>query len=58
MSDVSWLSLGVAFIVSLLAGLLAIGGFMRHVQQKGMQQYVIYRWLLAGGTCLVYWMRS
>ena len=58
MGDVSWLSLGVALVVSFFAALLAIGGFMRHIQTKGMQQYVIYRSLLAVGTCVVFWVKS
>jgi undecaprenyl-diphosphatase len=56
--DLSWLSFGVAVIVSTLAGLLAIGGFLRHVQTKGIGQYLSYRWILAGGVCAAYWIRS
>lgn len=58
MPDVSWLSFGVAFIISLLVGLLSIGGFMKHIQQKGLGQYVIYRWVLAAGIVLVHWYRN
>jgi undecaprenyl pyrophosphate phosphatase UppP len=57
-ADLSWLSFGVAFIVALFSGLLAIGGFMKHVQTRGMGQYVIYRWLLAAGVCGAYWFRG
>lgn len=58
MFDLSWLSFAVALIVTLFVSLLAIGGFMKHVQQKGLGQYVIYRWILAGGVCAVYWLRT
>lgn len=58
MPDLSWLSFSVAVPVSCLVGLLAIGGFMRHVQQKGMGQYVAYRILLALGVCVTLWLRS
>lgn len=56
--DVSWLSFCVALVVTALVGLLAIGGFMKHVQQKGLGQYVIYRWILASGVGVLYWIRT
>jgi undecaprenyl-diphosphatase len=56
--DLTWLSFGVALIVSWLVGLLAIGGFMKHVQQKNLNQYIIYRWVIAAAVCGTYWMRS
>jgi undecaprenyl-diphosphatase len=57
-ADLSWLSFGVAFVIALFAGLLAIGAFMKHVQQKSINQYVIYRWILAAAVCSLYWVRS
>lgn len=56
--DVSWLSFCVAILVTTLVGLLSIGGFMKHVQQKGLGQYVIYRWILAAGIAGLYWVRT
>ncbi len=56
--DVSWLSFSVAILVTLLVGLLSIGGFMKHVQQRGIGQYVVYRWILALGVCALYWVRN
>jgi undecaprenyl-diphosphatase len=57
-ADLSWLSFGVAWIVSLLAGLLVIGGLMKHIQHKGMGQYVAYRWILSVGVALAFWLKS
>lgn len=58
MEDVSWLSFGVALVVSSLVGLLSIGGFMKHIQQKGLTQYVFYRWILGAGVFAVCWLRK
>lgn len=58
MPDLSWLSFCTAILVTLLVGLLTIGGFMKHVQRKGMGQYLGYRWLLASGVFVVYWLRA
>ncbi len=58
MPDLSWFSLAIATIVSFAVSLLTIGGFMKHVQQNGMRQYVLYRWALAIGVCVVTWYRS
>jgi undecaprenyl-diphosphatase len=57
-ADLSWFSFIIAIIITTLAGLLAIGGFMKHIQRKGFGQYIIYRLLLAGGVLVVYWIRS
>lgn len=57
-ADVSWLSFGVAVVVSFFSGLLAIGGLMKHVQRNGFGQYVIYRLLVAGATGIVFWIRN
>ena len=58
MPEVSWLTFFVALIVTFFVSLLVIGAFMKHVLQRGMSQYVIYRCLFAGGICVVYWMRN
>ena len=55
--DITWLTFFVAILIALLSGMLAIGGLLKHVQQKGFGQYVIYRWLAAIGVCTVYWLR-
>lgn len=47
--ETSWLTTGVAFTVSFLCGLLAIGGFMRNIQEKKMRGYAVYRFLLGLG---------
>ena len=57
-ADLSWLSFSVAAIVTFVVSLLVIGGFMKHVQQKGLKQYVFYRWILAISVCVVYWIRT
>lgn len=56
--ELSWLSLGSAFLVSFLTGLLAIGGLTKHVQRKGFGQYAAYRMIVAIGVGIVFWMRS
>ncbi len=58
MLDVSWLSFAVSIIVSFFAGLLAIGGFLKHIQHSGLKKYVLYRWVVAVGIAVVYWSRS
>ncbi len=57
-TDLSWLSFGVAILVAFFVGLLAIGGFIKHVQHKGLTQYVFYRLILGAGVFVVYWFRS
>jgi undecaprenyl-diphosphatase len=56
--DISWLSFCVAMIVCWLVGLLSIGGFMKHIQQKSLNQYMIYRWILAAAIFGTYWVKS
>jgi undecaprenyl-diphosphatase len=58
MPDMTWLTFAVTIIVSALAGLLAIGGFMKQIQKKGFGQYIFYRCLLAAGTGIVLWLRA
>jgi undecaprenyl-diphosphatase len=55
--EVSWLSLGVALIVSLLAGILTINALMSHVRRKGVGQYIVYRVIFAVGSLAVTWYR-
>ena len=56
--DLSWMSFGVAFVVSFLSGLLAIGGLMKHIQRNGFGQYAVYRLIVAGVTGAVFWFRN
>lgn len=56
--DLTWMSFGVAFVVSFLSGLLAIGGLMKHIQRSGFGQYAFYRLVLAGITGVVFWLRN
>ncbi len=58
MPDVSWLSFAVALIVTFFVSLLVIGGFTKHIQSKGMGQYVVYRFLLAAITVGAFWMKN
>jgi undecaprenyl-diphosphatase len=58
MPDMSWMTFYVALVVSLLTGLLAIGGFMKHVQRNTVFQYAVYRWLVTGGILALYFYRS
>ncbi|MFZ9596560.1 MAG: undecaprenyl-diphosphate phosphatase [Bdellovibrionia bacterium] len=56
--EMSWLSFGTATVVSLFVGLLAIGGFTKHVQNKGMGQYFFYRIFIGAGIFGLYWVRG
>jgi undecaprenyl-diphosphatase len=56
--DLSWLSFTIAALVTFLTGLLAVGGVMKHVLKKSFGHYAVYRFLLAGATLAVFWMRS
>ena len=56
--DLSWLSFGVALVVSFFSGLLAIGGLMKHIQRNGFGQYAVYRLALAAVTGGVFWLRN
>lgn len=44
--------------VTLFAGLLAIGGFVKSVQIKGIRGYLGYRVLLGISILIVFWVRS
>lgn len=57
MEGLSWLSFGVTVVVTMLTGLLAVGGLMRHVQRKGFGQYAAYRVILAIAVGVVYYLR-
>ena len=58
MADLSWLSFGVALAITTLTSLLVIGGFMKHIQQKSFNQYLVYRFMLAIGAGVIFWLRS
>jgi undecaprenyl-diphosphatase len=57
MADVSWLSFGMALIVSLFAALLSIGGFMKHIQTRGFGTYAAYRIVIAAIVAGAFWFR-
>ena len=46
-SDFSWITFIVACLVTVFFGVLTLGGFMKHIQRKGMGVYVTYRILAA-----------
>ncbi len=54
----TWLAFGIAGLVSFLTSLLAIGGFMKNVMQKGYGRYAIYRLIAAGGLALTFWIKN
>ena len=58
MEELSWLTFGITWVVTLLSSLLAIGGFMKSVQRKGFGQYALYRCALAAAILIVFWMRA
>jgi undecaprenyl-diphosphatase len=53
--ETSWLTIGAGFVVSLAAGLLAIGGMMRNVQRKGYRGYAFYRIAIAAVLAGYFW---
>ena len=58
MPDLSWLSFGVAAVITFFVSLLIIGGSLKQAQQKGFGRYLIYRCLLAAGIAILYFYRS
>lgn len=58
MPSMSWLTFGVALIVTFFVGLLAIGGLMKQIQHKGLGQYVVYRWVFALGCVALFFYRA
>lgn len=58
LGDTTWFTFGIALVVTFLSGLLAIGGFMKHIQRKGFGQYVFYRFVLGTIVISTYWYRS
>lgn len=54
----TWLSFSVALIVATVTSLLAIGGFMRQIQRKGMGQYATYRLFAAAAIIALYWFKA
>lgn len=46
-ADLTWLSFGTAFVVSLIVSVLVLGGLMKQVTEKSLTQYIVYRWILA-----------
>lgn len=57
-SGTSVMTASVAFFVTFFSSLLAIGGFMKTIQTKGLLGFVTYRFVLASGTMIVFWARS
>lgn len=57
-AEISWLSFSVASLVTILSGLLAIGGFMRQMQRRSLGQYLAYRWIVAAAVAVFYWIRT
>ncbi len=57
-ADISWLNFVLSVVITLFAGLLAIGGLMKHFQGRGRGQYAVYRLLLAGAIGAVFWLRT
>jgi undecaprenyl-diphosphatase len=57
MADTSWLSFGVAIVVTMFTGLLVIGAFLKHIERKNIFQYVVYRWIIAAAMAALYFYR-
>lgn len=58
MPEMSWMTFYIAIVVSMLTGLLAIGGFLKHVQRNTVFQYAVYRWVVTAGVLALYFYRS
>ncbi len=48
--SISWISFLLCLGITTVAGLLAIGSFMKHVQEKTLLSYTVYRLLLVAGA--------
>jgi undecaprenyl pyrophosphate phosphatase UppP len=57
MLDTSWLSFGVAIVVTMFTGLLVIGAFLKYIERKSIFQYVVYRWVIAAAVAALYFYR-
>jgi undecaprenyl-diphosphatase len=53
--ELSWLSLGVAFVVAFFASLLAIATLTRNIQRTGMTQFVAWRLVIALAAGVYYY---
>jgi len=58
MHGMSWLTFIVTVIITMLASLLAIDGFMKQSQRKGFGRYIAYRCTLAIAIFVVHWVKS
>jgi undecaprenyl-diphosphatase len=54
----SWLTFVVACLVAFFASLLAVGGLMGHIQRRGLNQYVAYRFIIGIAGALVIWLKA
>ena len=58
MLNMTWLSFGLAVVVTFLSSLLAIAGLMKHLaQRRNFKGYILYRYLVTGLVFLVAWLR-
>ncbi len=56
--NLSWLTLGVCFVVSIFCAILAVGSVMKNAEKKGLGGTYLYRVLLAVAIVITYWIRS
>jgi undecaprenyl-diphosphatase len=56
--ELSWLSFGVALVITFFVSLLIVGGFLKQVQQRGIGKYLAYRCLLSLAVVAFYWHKG
>jgi undecaprenyl-diphosphatase len=57
-AELGWMTFVVTVVVTCLAGLLAIGGLLKHVQRKGLGQYAAYRLVVGAAAAAWLWYRA
>lgn len=57
-NELSWFSWWVSLVLSTIAGMVAIGGLMKHVQRKGFSEYIAYRIVAGLSFVVLFWYRS
>ena len=57
-ANLNWLTHGTMMVVSCLSALLAMGGFIKSIENKRWIAYVTYRWMLAGAIVGFYFYQQ
>jgi undecaprenyl-diphosphatase len=56
--DLSWLSFGIAILVTFVIGLMTLGWMTQRSSLRGMKRWILYRLLIAGGIGVSLYLQS